>query len=336
MEAEQRFFYIKTNVEHYEEIINTFVWLRSVDRKQNPEFKSMPVRPEDITFWENLESTPHNLTIKEYILPSEMQNESPSNMIFSGFIPAGVPTMMSKTYNKPSTEELLKTYGYEVRTDPTKITSPQLYKDGDLLIDNIYPTVSSFIFSAQENPVVIFVVRSLRYEECYLIQNDTILELGGCFLDPKRAPILYKRDFLFLRALEYHRIQIETSKGDAFFSFATYFGSGWPVKQFNSWNDHWILGVGDFLIQDGEIINEKHGFEEAFHWQIMNGKPFYFFRKGAQFGISYDGFFLPLDYEEIAHGRVGNPTNLTWMDENTLRFYGKRDEVWYYVIVEVN
>ena len=331
--AERRFFYIKTDAEHFDEIIETFAWLRPAERKQELEFKLMPVRPEDTIFWENAVLLSSKFLVKEYALPPELQNESPYSMAFSRFKPIDVPTMESKINDKPSINEQLKTYGYEVRIDPNGITSPQLYKDGNILFDNISLVQKGvYTFSTSTKPIFAFIVDA-RKKGCYLIQNDELIEWGNCFNDPYYAPILYKGKLLWLRAIDFSHIQVETSRRDEFFSFATSYGSRWPVTQFSSWNDHWILGIGDFLIQDGEIINEKFGFEEIFEWHIVNDKPFYFFRKGPKIGISYDENFLLLDYEKIAHGISNNPV---WIDENTVRFYGRRDGTWYYVIAEVN
>jgi hypothetical protein len=343
MKAEKRFFYIKTDAEHFDEIIKTFAWLRSVNIEQEPTFKSMPLRSEDASFWKNTVPISSGFSIREYVLPPEMRNGSPSEIEFSRFWPAEVPTIESKTGNsagankKISVDEQLKAYGYEERTDPIGKTSLQLYKNGNLLFDNIYPIERGvYTFSTPTKPIIAFVVVTGDYK-CHFIQNDKIIELGGCFNDPRFAPILYKGEFLWARAADYAHVQVETSKRDVIFSFATYFGVNLPVHRFQSWHDHWTLEIDDFLIQDGKILNERFGFEEAFDWQIVNDKPFYFFRKGPQVGISYKGEFLRLDYEEVAHGLCCGltPNNPSWIDEDTVRFFGKRNGIWYYVIADV-
>jgi hypothetical protein len=61
------------------------------------------------------------------------------------------------------------------------------------------------------------------------------------------------------------------------------------VKGLWSWDgEHWLLEVDGFLIQDGEVLNERLGYEDIFGWQLLNEKPFYYFRKGPRVGISYD------------------------------------------------
>jgi len=55
------------------------------------------------------------------------------------------------------------------------------------------------------------------------------------------------------------------------------------------------------VFQDGESLNEKHGYDEAFNFQILDGKPFFFFDKDGEVGFSYDGRDTILGYTEIPH-----------------------------------
>jgi hypothetical protein len=144
-------------------------------------------------------------------------------------------------------------------------------------------------------------------------------------------------DLLMLGLGDHTDVQLRNGRHDLVFSFATYFGAQLPIKRFLAWNDHWILAVSDFVIQDGEILNAKFEFEEVFDWYAIDDKPFYFFRKGPRVGFSYDGQFFPDYYHEIVHGyccslALNNPR----MIENTVRFFAKRDGLWYYVVVDIN
>ncbi len=82
-------------------------------------------------------------------------------------------------------------------------------------------------------------------------------------------------------------------------------------------------------------MNAKLGFGEIFNWTLLKGKPLYFFRKGPNVGISYDEKFLPLQYQDVAHGLCCGPAqNNPSVGEDSLSFFGKRDGLWYYVVVE--
>ena len=107
------------------------------------------------------------------------------------------------------------------------------------------------------------------------------------------------------------------------------------MDRFQAWNDHWILTAGDFVIQDGEILNQKLGFPEIFEWGVIDNKPLFLFRKGTRLGLSYDGKILLLPYEDIARGlccglAVNNPITF----DDSMYFFGKRDGIWYYVKVK--
>lgn len=86
------------------------------------------------------------------------------------------------------------------------------------------------------------------------------------------------------------------------------------------------------IIHDGESLNEKHGYDEAFDFQILNGNPFYFFRKDGVLGFSYDGEETLLGYSAIPHyqccsGAAFNPHHA----ENMVAFYTSKDEQDFYV-----
>lgn len=353
-EYEQRFFYIKTDKEHYEEIIGTFTWLRPVDRYEESSFYPMPLRPEDASFWENASPIPAGFSVKEYVLPPEAQTANPSRTGFLKFIPQDAvqeerkpgTVVFAKTWD--DINEKIKPFGYEFRA-ASPVYLRQLFKDGILLIDNIYNTPEIGVFSTLEGERIAFIVHSLkdfnlgRYADKnvvrYLVQNDsiTIWEDGpGHHLDPERPPIVRKGEFLWMQVAEYKHVEVINSHRDVLFSFVTYFGARLPIGHFGAWNDHWFLQIGNFVIQEGEILNEKFGFEETFDWRLINDKPFYFFRKGQRVGISYDGQFLPIYYHDVIHGyccslALHNPHG----DENSIRFFGRRDGIWNYVIVEV-
>ena len=130
---------------------------------------------------------------------------------------------------------------------------------------------------------------------------------------------------------------IKKSNGTVLFTFATYFFASLPAVHFRAWNGHWVLDVDNFVIQDGEILNTKLGFQQIFGWSLIKDKPTYFFRKGANVGISYDGQILPFRYQDVAHGLCCGPAqNNPSIADGFAHFFGKRDGDWYYVVVKFN
>lgn len=127
--------------------------------------------------------------------------------------------------------------------------------------------------------------------------------------------------------------QVQVYQGDEqVFAFAAVNTVAPPVKGFWSWNGSWLLEVDGFLIQDGENLNATLGYDEIFGWQLLNGGPFYYFRKGPRIGISYSGRVLPVYYEEIPHYRCCEPAAFNnGGNEDMAWFYGLREGMWHYV-----
>jgi len=113
-------------------------------------------------------------------------------------------------------------------------------------------------------------------------------------------------------------------------------------------DEHWVMEVAHveedpadpnaaFIIwgeifHDGESINEKYGYDEAFNFQILNGKPFFFFRKGGEIGFSYDEVETALEYTEIPHYMCCSASAFNPLAaENMVAFYASKGEQDYYV-----
>lgn len=68
-----------------------------------------------------------------------------------------------------------------------------------------------------------------------------------------------------------------------------------------------------------------------FGFQLLDGKPFYFFKKDDRIYISYDHQELPLTYDEIPHYQCCSAGGLNAVaGPNWVGFFGRRGEVWYY------
>lgn len=125
-----------------------------------------------------------------------------------------------------------------------------------------------------------------------------------------------------------------------------------PVKSLQglwTYNDHWVLEVAHVsgqndpqdgeesavsgqIIRDGVSLNEENGYEESFGFQLISGRPFYFFREDGQIGFSYAGQQVRLGYSQIPHygccsGAELNPVSA----KNMVAFFARRSGKWYYV-----
>ena len=106
-----------------------------------------------------------------------------------------------------------------------------------------------------------------------------------------------------------------------------------PVKALWAWEWHWVLEVAGDVLIDGQSLRQQLGFEEIFEWRLIDGQPFFFFKRDGRYGMSYAGQIVePYRYDDIVHyqcceagmfNAVGNDT-MVW-------FYALRDGIWHYV-----
>lgn len=144
-------------------------------------------------------------------------------------------------------------------------------------------------------------------------------------------------------------LTIQVLRGDQVI-FTTSAGLASPINSLRGlWvvEDHWYLEVAYVehsvqgneisfyptgrIFRDGVLLNEQYGYEEMFGFQMLAGKPFYFYRKDGQIHLSYDNQELPLVYDDVRHylccsaGVLNPSTGANWVG-----FFGMRGGVSYY------
>ncbi len=118
-----------------------------------------------------------------------------------------------------------------------------------------------------------------------------------------------------------------------------------PLEGPWTYGSHWALVVIDAqsdgkqgwnpyarLIQDGQDVTAQKGYEQAFQFTLLDGKPVYFYQKAAKIGVSFDGQELDKRSDEIPHyqccsGSLLNPQS----SMKLLWFFARRGNDWYYV-----
>jgi hypothetical protein len=90
------------------------------------------------------------------------------------------------------------------------------------------------------------------------------------------------------------------------------------------------------LVWMGILVNETLLTDEIFGFQLMNGKPFYFFDKDGEIGIVFDEIVTPLGFEAVPHygccsAGMLNPRQA----QNMVAFFAERDARWYYVEIGI-
>jgi hypothetical protein len=348
-DPEHRFIYIKTGWSYSSYAYGSsvsFSWLKPVyETKFDPGI--VPLSPEESNFWENTNPLPSNISVTEYALPAEAQvgpteeDDMLLHFVPDEFLPdwAVQKPNSSAPHKKPTIEEQLKPLGYELKGDVTMGDGRQLFRNGRLLFDHVVRVSNVYTFSTDSGSITAFIVNTIgtggEFQHSFLIQNDAINVWEYGSMDPNFAPILYQGELLWAKVNQDSLVEIKKSNRETIFAFETYFDAKLYLDDFRSWDDHWILEVDNFIVQDGEILNEKLGFQEIFSWSLIKDRPTYFFRKGSRIGLSYDGKILPLQYQDVAHGLCcGFAINNPYIGDDAARFFGKRDGVWYYVVVK--
>jgi hypothetical protein len=86
------------------------------------------------------------------------------------------------------------------------------------------------------------------------------------------------------------------------------------------------------IFTDGSSLNAQHGYDEAFNFQILDGKPFFFFSKAGELGYSYDGRETKLDYTDIPHYLCCSASAFNPLPaEKMVAFYASAGDAQYYV-----
>jgi hypothetical protein len=81
-------------------------------------------------------------------------------------------------------------------------------------------------------------------------------------------------------------------------------------KRILRYEDHWIFWLMDdwgnkgLIVQDGILLNDLYHYDNAFSLFLLDGKPFFFFQRGSQYGISFNNQEILLPYSKIDYGPI--------------------------------
>jgi len=113
-----------------------------------------------------------------------------------------------------------------------------------------------------------------------------------------------------------------------------------PLQGLWSYENHWVLEIvysdpntwKGMIYQDGELINDKFDYDEAFGFQLLSSKPFYFFQRDGNVGYSYNGHEVTLPYQQIPHYHCCAETERNPIHAETLvSFFAVQDDNWFFV-----
>lgn len=334
-DPEQRYFYLESDAEQIQAILSTLTLLNPVAERNPFPYPTGPLRPEDQAFWEKTAMMPRELTLEEHAIVSASV-DSPTHVEFNERISEEIlekraawrePTLQGRL---EQTNTVLATFGYGLQPSPeaSDFEIYKLYQGEEVLqedIPSLWPVATS-----QSGADFALVVEVLN-DGYRLVQKDGVTD-WDMSASLFTAPIFYGEDLLSIR-WEPESGQVEVWQGEeTVFSFVAAFLVSSPVQGLWSWNGHWLLEVDGFLIQDGKTLNELLDYEDIFGWQLLDGKPFYYFRRGPRIGLSHNDLVLPVYYDEVVHNRCCEPGAFNAAgNESMAWFYGLRDGTWYYV-----
>jgi len=119
-----------------------------------------------------------------------------------------------------------------------------------------------------------------------------------------------------------------------------------------AYSDHWVIEIAHItlnpisnesplepvgeIFQDGVSLKDSNGYDQAFGFQLIKGKPFYFFQQNDKIRISYDGEQIPPEYDQINHYQCCSDAELNpRVAPNMVSFFAQRQGKWYYVEIGV-
>ncbi len=113
-----------------------------------------------------------------------------------------------------------------------------------------------------------------------------------------------------------------------------------PLQSLWSYDGSWSLEIlyaeeetwQARIYQDDQLINDSEDYQDAFGFQLLEGKPFYFYQREDGLGYSYDRQEYSLPYEEIPHyGCCSASTLNPQKAENMVAFYARTGDNWFYI-----
>jgi hypothetical protein len=336
--ADERYFSIEANRDQFEDIAALLELLNPPLVREEFPYPSGELRPQDEAFWANILPQPGELTVEEYAVV-EASVDSPSHFEFMERIPDEVLEKRDEWRGIFSEKRLqdnnssLEPFGYALTAkEGAEMELYELWRRTERGEELVQGEISFFwpvsVNAAGDEFAMVVELWNDGYR---LVQQDQTAEwdMGSSLYIP---PVFYEDELLSVR-WDYERGQAQVMQGgQQIYGFASVYLVDMPVKGLWSWDGHWLLEVDGFLIQDGEVLNERLGYEDIFGWQLLNGKPFYYFRKGPRVGISYDESILSVYYDEVIHYRCCEASMFNHDgNQDMVWFYGLREGAWYYV-----
>jgi hypothetical protein len=337
-DPQHRFFYLESDAAQIESLAKSVQLLNPTSLSGKAAYPSGLMRPENEAFWGTARTPSADLTFEEYALVPDTQDSPRTNDQFIQNIPVDALQKRAKwrTFIPPLEQlernnALLEPFGYTLRADNALGIDQYALYQGETLVMGRISEFRSVTVSASGKDFALLV--DVVDKGSWLIQKGQLQKVDDASRWAMLGGPVFVGEDLFAAYWVPERQQIQVRKGSqVVFSMAVLFGANTGFQSFQAWNGHWLLEVQGFLFEDGKNLNDTLGYEEIFGWQLVNGKPFYYFRKGPRLGISYDGQVQAVYIDDMFHyGCCGFAANDNGGNQAMVWFYALRDGMWYYV-----
>jgi len=277
------------------------------------------------------------LVIEEHAVCSASV-DTPDHFEFRERIPANV-LALREGWRVPDTEmrlknpnSLLSPFGYALRPHPDDPHySYQVMRGNEVLVDH----VTHFWAATTRADGTDFALPVENDHGRRLLVSKSGAEPLGEVYAISTMPVYAGNDLV---RTEIHGGRVVVMQGDeAIFSTRvkedTAVSS--PLKGFWPWQGGWALEVPHEVFINGQSVNKQYGFDQVFHWRLLDGEPFFFFvdrKRDGMVGMVYAGQVMSERYDEVVHYRCCEPAAFNANNnEHMVWFYALRDGTWYYV-----
>jgi hypothetical protein len=303
-----------------------------IDPSQQNRFKVYLPGVPSVFQWAYYPQAWAGLTLEEHaVVEAELDSPLLSGIEFKKHIPEAVLEKhaglraISQEQALDDLNQVLEPFGYQIEAG-TQVH--RLLRNGELLSEGITHFFPISVNAAGSN-------FALGFEDprgVYLLQKDGLVD-WNMTRSLYTWPVYVGDDLITVEQGDDNWAFLNVLRnGEIIFTKTLAFTVEVPVRSLQSFNGQWILETNDALIIDGVDIGGQLGYDEVFHWQPLNDRPFYFFVDEGEVGLSYAGQVLPVQYDQVIHGQCCEPAIFNPAGNGRMVwFYALRDGVWQYV-----
>jgi hypothetical protein len=279
--------------------------------------------------------------IHEYPLV-EQSIDNPTHAAFQDRVPQAVAALRG-SWRFPITEDIVHTpnetlaaFGFRLESNPTPPFSGYALYQGQTEIQRdiarFWPVSVKNDSSAQDKDFLL-AFETLSGERLVASINGIEPWPGQEQSASGTPPVFYKGRIAYAQTVNGELSVIAGTD----VIYADYTAGEKAPRSLLAWDhpaqgSHWALDLDGRVIIDGQDLSQTAGYEEIFHWQVIQQQPFFFFVDNGLTHLNYAGKVQPFYYDLVVHGsqdvnglfNPGSNDRMVW-------FYALRDGLWYYV-----